>query len=324
MEAPAEAPSGFLLFSARPDFVTFGDEQTLVRPPPPGGAPSPPAAVCLPGRCWSPLVMIRRWSGLLRRVGPDPHRRPCAFPVGVRRHLLQLAGSGDACLLPIAAPGFLGSDAKPNRYRLLMAYPRRLLTDGEEVVREFRPHWRLLVIPVFWALLGIAIVIVTWKYTPDNEVFDWVVTGVVLIGSLKLVFYPFVAWWFTSYVLTNERLIRRSGILSRAGLEMPLENINDVRFTQSVFERVLRSGDVLVESAGERGQSRFSDIPEPEDFHSLIYKVREVRARDLADGRGAEGADGVSKLERLGRLLKEGLITQEEYDSKKQGFLDEI
>jgi len=146
----------------------------------------------------------------------------------------------------------------------------------------------------------------------------------VVVASLRLVFYPFISWWFTSYVLTNERLIRRSGVLSRAGLEMPLENINDVRFTQSVFERVLRSGDVVVESAGEKGQSTFADIPEPEDFHSLIYKVREARSRDLADGGGVEGTDGVSKLERLGRLLKEGLITQEDYDSKKQGFLDEI
>jgi len=205
-----------------------------------------------------------------------------------------------------------------------MAYPRRLLTDGEEVVREFRPHWRLLVIPVLWVLLGIAVVVVTWKYAPENDAFDWIVTGAVVVASLRLVFYPFISWWFTSYVLTNERLIRRSGVLSRAGLEMPLENINDVRFTQSVFERVLRSGDVVVESAGEKGQSTFADIPEPEDFHSLIYKVREARSRDLADGGGVEGTDGVSKLERLGRLLKEGLITQEDYDSKKQGFLDEI
>ena len=205
-----------------------------------------------------------------------------------------------------------------------MAYPRRLLTEGEEVVREFRPHWRLLVIPVFWALLGIVLVVVTWRAAPANEMVDWAITALVVLASLRLVVYPFVAWWFTSYVLTNERLIRRSGILSRAGLEIPLENINDVRFSQTVLERVLRSGDVLVESAGEQGQSRFSDIPEPEDFHSLIYKVREIRTRDLAAGGGSAPADGVSKLERLGRLLKDGLITQEEFDAKKAAILDEI
>ncbi|MCH7586399.1 MAG: PH domain-containing protein [Acidobacteria bacterium] len=149
-------------------------------------------------------------------------------------------------------------------------------------------------------------------------------TGLVVVAAMRYVFYLFISWWFTSYVLTNERLIRRSGVLSRAGLEIPLENINDVRFSQSIFERILRSGDVLVESAGEQGQSRFADIPEPEDFHSLIYKVREARTRDLVKGSGVDRTDGVSKLERLGQLRKDGLITQEDYDSKKQGFLDEI
>jgi uncharacterized membrane protein YdbT with pleckstrin-like domain len=205
-----------------------------------------------------------------------------------------------------------------------MAYPRRLLTEGEEVVREFRPHWRLLVIPIFWAIVGILAVVFTWRLAPANDMFDWLVTGGVVLASMRYVFYPFIAWWFTSYVLTNERLIRRSGILSRAGLEIPLENINDVRFSQTVLERVLRSGDVLVESAGEQGQSRFGDIPEPEDFHSLIYKVREVRTRDLAAGSGGGGTDGISRLERLGRLLQEGLITQADYDAKKQALLDEI
>lgn len=213
---------------------------------------------------------------------------------------------------------------RAGHYRSLMAYPRKLLTEGEVVVREFRPHWRLLAIPILWALLGIALVIVTWRLVPESGAFDMIVTGLVVVLSLRYVFYPLTAWWFTSYVLTNERLIRRSGILSRAGLEIPLENINDVRFSQSILERVLRSGDVLVESAGEQGQSRFGDVPQPEEFHSLVYRTREVRARDLAGGGSAGGTDGMSKLERLGRLLKEGLLTQEEYDSKKQGLLDEI
>jgi membrane protein YdbS with pleckstrin-like domain len=205
-----------------------------------------------------------------------------------------------------------------------MAYPRKLLTSGETVVREFRPHWRLLVIPVLWALVGIGLIVITWSQVPADDTFDWAVTAIVVLLSLRFVFYPFISWWFTSYVLTNERIIRRSGILSRAGLEIPLENINDVRFSQTILERVLRSGDVVVESAGEHGQSKFGDIPEPEEFHSLIYRIREVRSRDLADGGGAEGTDGVSKLERLGRLLKDGLITQAEYDEKKAEFLEEM
>ena len=189
-------------------------------------------------------------------------------------------------------------------------------------MREFRPHWRLLFIPFAWTLLFAAAIALTWMYPPDTEAFDWGVTAVALVLFFRLGLYPFVAWWFTHYVLTNERLIRRSGILSRKGVEIPLENINDLSFSQTILERMLRSGDLLIESAGEHGQSRFKDIPDPEAFQSLVYKVREVRSRELQSG-GSRGHDDVSRLERLAALLREGLITQEEFDRKKQELLSD-
>ncbi len=167
-----------------------------------------------------------------------------------------------------------------------MPYPRRLLTEGEDVVREFRPHWRLLVFPFFWTLLFGAVVALTWRIAPAVAAVDWGVTALAIVGFLKFGFYPFISWWFTHYVLTNERLIRRSGVLARHGKEIPLENINDLAFSQNILERVLRSGDLLIESAGEQGQQRFGDIPDPEAFQSLVYKVREDLTKDLKKGRG--------------------------------------
>ncbi|MDX1689504.1 MAG: PH domain-containing protein [Acidimicrobiia bacterium] len=205
-----------------------------------------------------------------------------------------------------------------------MRYPEHLLTDDEEVVRAFRPHWRLLFIPALWTLLGIAIVVATWMFWPEVPVVDWIVTGVVVVAVLRLAVYPFVSWFFTEYILTNERLVLRKGILARRGIEIPLENINDVQFSQNIIERMLHSGDLLIESAGERGQSRFGDIPEPEEFQSLIYRVREERSMQLSGGGRAVEPDGTEKLERLAKLLKDGMISQEEYDRAKARLLDEL
>lgn len=202
-----------------------------------------------------------------------------------------------------------------------MGYPERLLTKGERIVREFRPHWRLLVIPFGWTLLFIAAVIATWIFPPDQEIFDWAVTGGALVAFVVLGLYPFISWWFTWYILTTERLITRRGVLARKGLEIPLENINDVSFSQTILERVLKSGDLLIESAGEMGQSRFGDIPAPEEFQSLLYRVREDRSKLLSSG-GAAG-DSVSKLERLAQLYKDGLLNSDEYEAKKRALLDE-
>jgi uncharacterized membrane protein YdbT with pleckstrin-like domain len=202
-----------------------------------------------------------------------------------------------------------------------MSYPERFLTEGESVIREFRPHWRLLIVPFSWTLLFAAGVILTWIYPPDDSTFDWVVTGVVGVLFLRLGLYPFITWWFTHYVLTNERLIRRSGILSRKGKEIPLENINDMSFSQTILERVLRSGDLLIESAGEQGQSRFTDIPQPEAFQSLIYRARELRSKELGSS-GVERTDPVSQLERIAALYKKGLITEAEYQRQKAKLLE--
>jgi uncharacterized membrane protein YdbT with pleckstrin-like domain len=209
-----------------------------------------------------------------------------------------------------------------------MRYPTRLLTEGEHVVREFRPHWRLLVIPAAWTLLFAAAIWATWNFAPDQTMFDWVVTGIALVLMVWLGIYRFIAWWFTGYHLTNERLITRSGVLARKGLEIPLENINDVQFSQTILERMLHSGDLLIESAGEMGQSRFRDIPEPEAFQSLLYRVREDRSRELqGSGNAAAPAappDSMSRLERLAKLRQDGHITEEEYQAKKQALLDEF
>ncbi len=66
------------------------------------------------------------------------------------------------------------------------------------------------------------------------------------------------------------------------------------------------------------GQSRYSDIPDPEGVQSLIYRVREERARSL-QGQASE----VEQLEMLARLHREGVLTEEEFQRKKRELLGE-
>ena len=202
-----------------------------------------------------------------------------------------------------------------------MAYPKRLLSGGETVIREFRPHWRMLFVPFGWTVLLTAAVILTWIFPPEQKWFDWGITAIAGVAWLILGLYPFISWWFTTYVLTNERLITRRGILARHGLEIPLEQITNVLFAQNILERVLRSGDLLIESAGTSGQSRFSDIPEPEEFQSLLYTVREERGKVLQGKKTNAGDDTVSQLERLSRLRAEGVLSDEQFEEQKRQIL---
>ena len=200
-----------------------------------------------------------------------------------------------------------------------MAFPRELLTEGERVLEEFRPHWRMLVIPLGWTLAAITVAVLSYMLW-DGRV-PLIISLLAGAAWLYLGAWSFISWFFTWYVLTNERLITRRGIIARRGVDLPLENINDVQFSQTILERMLGSGDLVIESAGEMGQSRFSDIRKPEEFQSRLYQVREDRVTEI----GQEIADDpASTLERLASLHRLGSISDEEFEEKKKKLLDEI
>jgi len=208
-----------------------------------------------------------------------------------------------------------------------MPFPDNILTEDETVIRQFRPHWRLLAIPVLWLIAGVvAIVLVYQKFPPKNGTADLITTAAIVVALVFLTGAPFVRWWFTHYVLTTERLMTRTGVLSRSGIELPLANINDVVFHQNALERILKSGDLMIESAGESGQSRFSDIPNPEEFQALLYRTREERARRISVEESAiaaeAGRDPTEQLERAARLHAEGVLSDEEFAAMKRSILE--
>ena len=76
--------------------------------------------------------------------------------------------------------------------------------------------------------------------------------GVVILAAFAL--KPFLNWFFSTYTVTNRRLITRHGILTRTGRDIPLMRINDVSYEHGLIDRILGCGTLHIESAGERGQ----------------------------------------------------------------------
>jgi uncharacterized membrane protein YdbT with pleckstrin-like domain len=202
-----------------------------------------------------------------------------------------------------------------------MPYPERLLSPGERVEREFRPHWKMLITPVALLLLSI-VVAVTFAVMADVEgTLGWAIPLLAILLGLGFGAKSWSDWLFTKYIITNERLVIREGLIARRGKEIPLERIDNVSFSQTVGERLLNSGDLIIESAGEGGQSRYTDIPHPEETQSLIYRIREARIIALEGSASRSSADEISKL---AALRDQGVISEEEFENKKRKLLDEI
>jgi uncharacterized membrane protein YdbT with pleckstrin-like domain len=207
-----------------------------------------------------------------------------------------------------------------------VAFPRRLLIQGEDVVLEMRPHWIALVGPAVVTLL----VVIGWSLAlanaPDSGGSRAVVVwGSLILGIVVLLVYvvPRVIAWATSlFVVTTDRIVHRRGLIAKSSMEIPLEAINDVRFEQNVFERLIGAGDLVIESAGERGREVFADIRHPEAVQREIYGQGETNKQRMYQGGSPRSAPSVAgELERLADLRDRGVLTPAEFEAQKRRIL---
>jgi uncharacterized membrane protein YdbT with pleckstrin-like domain len=211
-----------------------------------------------------------------------------------------------------------------------MPFPRRLLAENERLELDMRPHWIALVLPVIATILiVVALILIAANFPPSLP--GWMLTVVVLAGIGLFLAFPFRAFlnWVTShFVVTSDRVIHRSGWLAKQSMEIALERVNDVRFHQSVLERVVGAGDLRIESGGEYGQNHFRDIRDPERVQKLIYEMAEANEARMRGAPAATAAGGpddpLDQLEQLARLKEQGHITAEEYEIQKRRLLGRL
>ncbi|MFN8076581.1 MAG: PH domain-containing protein [Kineosporiaceae bacterium] len=167
-----------------------------------------------------------------------------------------------------------------------MVFGRKNLGDDEELVLLLRPHVKVLVVPTATLVLLAAVTGVLLGLIPDGSVrpwLTWIVVGLAVVVALRWVLWPFVVWRTTTYAITTRRLVTRRGVFSRSGHDMPLTRLNDVSFEHSLIERMIGCGTLVVESAGERGQLTFTDIPKVELVQRTLYELSDdARALEVA------------------------------------------
>ena len=208
-----------------------------------------------------------------------------------------------------------------------MAFPRKLLNDGEEVVLDLRPHWIYMAEPTLAVLGSIVVGIVALKIDVS---FIKLLAALLVLGCLGWFGIRYAKWSNTNFVVTSDRVIHRVGVIAKHGIEIPLERINTVFFNQTVFERLLGAGDLGIESAGERGAETFEDVRKPAIVQNEIYRQMEANSSRLHGG-GRHAAPtqeaGLSipeQIEKLDELRKRGVISDQEFAAKKADLLNRM
>ena len=217
-----------------------------------------------------------------------------------------------------------------------MPYSDFMLRDGEELVLDLHPHWWYFA-SAFIAAVGAFIVgILVLSYVDIGAV--RIAAGLLILGTLIWLAERYIRWISTHFVLTTDRVIYRSGVVAKHGIEIPLQRINTIFFSQRIFERVLGLGDLKIESASKDGAQRFDDIKNPSAVQNEIYQQMEsneikqanrisggINAAHAANAapaapRAPEG-DIPEKIAALAALRDQGHITPAEFEAKKAELL---
>ena len=211
---------------------------------------------------------------------------------------------------------------------------------GERMVLSSHPHWWY-----FWKHVAGLLVVVVLFWLASLASWDWVQTPLLwlavfaLIADVVATVIRYADWRTTRFAITDRRVAYQSGLISRRGVSIPLNRVNNVNFSQGAIARLLNNGTVLIESAGESGDSTFTNIPDPAHVRQVIFS--QMDADEHADAK--RDADAIAqalagqqsaaasappaarqRLEQLEQLRTQGLVSDQEYQAKRAEILGDL
>ena len=212
-----------------------------------------------------------------------------------------------------------------------MPYPKRLLNDGEEVALDLRPHWWYFSRHILSGIPLVVLLVLAFKVGNTYLWWFWAVLALIWAGWLGL---QYLNWTFTHFVVTSSRVIFRTGVLAKHGVEIPMDRIANINFNQSMWERVIGAGDLEIESAGKDGQSKFDNVWHPDAVQQEIYHQMELHAKTRAGWAAGSAAPAAAaqaapptvpeQLQQLADLRDRGVLTPQEFEAKKAQLLERM
>ena len=164
----------------------------------------------------------------------------------------------------LIAPGGRTPPREVNKYLLL----------HEHQVITVRQHPAVLMSPVLVALGGLVLTVVLQgsilKAQSGLMAIIWILWGILFLRAL----WAAATWAVDYFVVTSQRMILTSGLLSRKVAMMPLNKVTDMSFQRSFAGRLLGYGEFIIESAGQDQALRnIPFIPYPEQLYLEVCNL---------------------------------------------------
>jgi uncharacterized membrane protein YdbT with pleckstrin-like domain len=213
-----------------------------------------------------------------------------------------------------------------------VSYPRKLINEGETVVLDLKPHWWYFARHIGAGAVLFVLLLLLWFWSGGTvETVGWVGWGLAALAWAVWLGLAYLDWQFTYFVVTDDRVIYRTGVLAKHGVEIPLSRINNINFHQGIVDRLVGAGTLEIESAGQDGESRFSHVRHPDAIQQEIYRQMEAHGRKRASwGREHQAAPAAAapnipeQLRQLADLRDQGVISAAEFETKKAQLLERM
>lgn len=150
----------------------------------------------------------------------------------------------------------------------------RYLLPTEARVVAVRRHWARLAEPVASTVAALVVLLVIDHYLPPRVP---VVRDVLLLGWVLLagrLVWRLLEWREEWFVVTDRRLLLRSGLLTRRVAMMPLIKVTDMSYSRPLAGRFLGYGQIVIESAGHDQALRLiRHLPDPDGLYLEICEL---------------------------------------------------
>ncbi|MDI9369875.1 MAG: PH domain-containing protein [Synergistota bacterium] len=129
--------------------------------------------------------------------------------------------------------------------------------------KRMRPAWRGFL--VWWLVAAVLAALAIYAISSHNA--PWWTIGVALIPVL----YIALQRCSVEFIIKNDEVTFEKGIVSKQSVEIGMQQIRSIEVRQTVFQRMMGVGDLLVASSGTSAYEIIvPSIEEPKENRDLI------------------------------------------------------
>jgi len=154
------------------------------------------------------------------------------------------------------------------------AAPSTYLGTGERVRIRTHRHWILPLRSIVAAAAMMPLAIVLGFATPNIW---WLQIGLGLVAVAHQLFllYRILAWRTDQIIVTDQRIIRTSGVFTTTVDAVNLDQVTDSTYHRSLFGHVFNFGTVRIGSAGQnQSLERIDYVPAPGEIYRATLTSR--------------------------------------------------